>query len=126
MAGVQDDESEGTLRRIDMKVDEFVECKKKIAVEAELAKLKEELRLSGLRGDSLDGIVERLAFELAKAQKEIKSLRIGLERISQFDSHSGEWPQEIYINAPPEELADFILKGIDYPPETADEKGGTE
>lgn len=45
--------------------------------------------------------------------------REALERISRYDSYHQEWPNDIYINAPPEELALFTLEGNDYPPEIA-------
>ena len=52
--------------------------------------------------------------EAAKTQDRYKN---ALERISQYDSYHQEWPNEIYINAPPEELASTVLKGNDIKPE---------
>ena len=40
-----------------------------------------------------------------------------LERIAAYDSYHSEWPTEIWINAPPEELAHVILSGGKYPPQ---------
>jgi DNA repair exonuclease SbcCD ATPase subunit len=57
----------------------------------------------------------------ANDYKELKAenqrLREALERIAAYDSYHSEWPTEIWINAPPEELAHVILSGGKYPPQ---------
>jgi len=65
-----------------------------------------------------------LTQQIVALTAENKRLREGLERISQFDSCHQEWPNDIFINAPPEDLASFILRGVDYPPETFKEAPG--
>ena len=54
---------------------------------------------------------------IAKLEEENQRLREALERIAAYDSYHSEWPTEIWINAPPEELAHVILSGGKYPPQ---------
>jgi len=54
---------------------------------------------------------------MRELEAENKRLREALERIAAYDSYHSEWPTEIWINAPPEELAHVILSGGKYPPQ---------
>ena len=60
-----------------------------------------------------NSLIERIA----ELEAENKRLREALERIAAYDSYHSEWPTEIWINAPPEELAHVILSGGKYPPQ---------
>ena len=72
---------------------------------------KENLDLFASRNEWIQKI-DQLTAENAR-------LRKALERIADYDSYHNEWPNEIWINAPPEELAKVILAGGEYPPEQA-------
>jgi|GEM_PF-3643936 len=61
--------------------------------------------------------VDALTVERDKLEEENQRLREALERIAAYDSYHSEWPTEIWINAPPEELAHVILSGGKYPPQ---------
>ena len=64
----------------------------------------------------------RLTAENKQRAKVIARYREALERISRYDSYHQEWPNDIYINAPPEELATFVLAGDNYPPDALKEE----
>ncbi len=63
--------------------------------------------------------MKKLTAANAALRAEVERYRTGLNRIGRYDSYHQEWPNDIYINAPPEELATIILEGGDITPEAA-------
>jgi hypothetical protein len=66
----------------------------------------------------MDTHVAKKDKEIATLKEKLKVMEDALERISRYDSYHQEWPNDIFINAPPEELATFALNDTEYPPET--------
>ena len=106
--------------QVDLMLDEFVRISTCPGVTDEI----KGLCIRGQQGieQTVPVIVQRdkALKENEKLTAENKRLKEALEKIAQFNSYHQEWPEDIYVNAPPEEVAQEALHREEVKDEQSD------